>query len=201
MRGWLGARAMGSAQVSDWGAAAITVPSRRLGHEIPLDTSGMQGVFYWIGTDYGAAGFANPTTDITLTSSTTQAASRYNATARDTTDWSSASQSGNWFKIDLGSSRRLIPDYMSFRQRSSSASSLLQSFIMEGSTDDATWSTLATVSDGAMNESPGAWTHIPLSPIGAFRFLRLTMTGTDSTGWLYLVIGEIEFYGTFFATP
>lgn len=176
--------------------------------QAPVSTGNpRKSAFYLLGTDNYTASYANPHTSgkVAVTTST---AITYADTIQygNTVDAVVGPAAGSWWKVDLNadsSGRQLVLTHLSFRQRVGTWASYnkMQACTIEGSPDDSAWTTLATVTDGGMNEADSSWTDIPLSAGLAYRYVRLTMNGLDTSGAYYLCIGGIELAGTFIGDP
>lgn len=64
----------------------------------------------------------------------------------------------------------------------------------QGSNDNATWTTLDTVTGNPA--TPYAWVNRTISNTSNWRYFRILMSGLDSNGSEYLIFSEIELYGT-----
>ena len=109
---------------------------------------------------------------------------------------SNPNPSGQWVKFDL-KARKLIPNRLAIRNRPEPGYSLT-SFVVEGSNDDSSWTTLLTV--GAVGFSAvSEWKSWAIPGIStAYRYLRVRSTGLDASGSTnYFSVAEIEYYGLY----
>lgn len=108
-----------------------------------------------------------------------------------------ASHTGNdvnaWWKADFGAGHTLTPDYFGILGRSPSGHQP-RNFKIQGSNDDAAWDDLITITGAGPN--PGTWYSAAITGAGAYRYIRVYQTGANSDGAWYLVMGELEFWGT-----
>lgn len=170
----------------------------------------VQGVFYWLGTFYGYHAWVNPQTlqvlnvvtssvwsgSITLLSDRVANALLYSSTT-----------AGQWVAFDLGEGKTLKPSYYTLRHDGETGY-YLRRWKLQGS-NNATANTVAALAaatwidlDERLNDttinSPdawGGWVVAPVPEVG-YRWLRVLMTGVNSSNDNYLLLGEVEFYGT-----
>ena len=185
--------------------------SVNLTYSAPGDTN---GVFYFLGTSYGADAFSNPF------SSGQIGAFRYTDGAgtiadlfdrQTNTTYTLASVTPDYVFADLGANRSLLPNrytqqnYIqgnrSIRNWKLQASNAVTSPYNHTNISAATWVDLdVRVNDTTMVEgTPAAWAvYTPnQSNSTAYRFFRILRTGVDALGGAYLCTAEWEMYGTF----
>jgi hypothetical protein len=167
------------------------------------------GLFYYLGTR-DQAGFVIPVpttvgasvvgSRVSLTALT--AASGYSVghlVDRATTGagqsdaFSSSNAAGQWVKLDM-LDRTFAPTVLSLRHFNE-AGTALANFVVEGSSDNAAWTTLLTVA-GAANPGAFAWRHWAITGAAAYRYLRVRSTGVTSSGDNFFDVAEMEWYGT-----
>lgn len=178
-------------------------PSRILGREsvtLPLDDVTNQGLFWYIGTQGNTTSFSNPSTsgEVALTASSTGGGQLSYTTDRLTNDWYTSDTPGGWWKVDVApaSLRRFSPTHLRFRQRYNGSTDKLQAFNFDGSTDNTNWDRLATVTDGMLNEATAAWNTVILTSTINYRYFRLTNTANSTNGYDYLILSQVELFGT-----
>ncbi len=113
---------------------------------------------------------------------------------------------GAWLGFDLGVGRSLEINKYSIRNRSA-VPYCSRSWTLQGSNNvgansiagfnAATWTTLDTHTSDTTITAASQWYTIPITPNGAYRWLRLPCT-LDDQGSNYFAICEIEFYGNFY---
>ena len=105
-------------------------------------------------------------------------------------------QPGSWMQVDLGAGRSLVPNHYCLRHANHSFHAL-RHWVLEGSEDANSWTTLRTHSDdqalAATAMSVAAW---PVEgATKAFRYFRIRQTGKCSSGYDHLLCAGIELYG------
>jgi hypothetical protein len=98
-----------------------------------------------------------------------------------------------WYKFDF-KTRTLVPNRLSIRSRSDGTGNMLTNFVLEGSNDDSSWTTILSVS-GAGFTAADQWKSWLVSGTTTWRYLRIRMTAPDSNGANYMTMGEVELYG------
>lgn len=90
--------------------------------------------------------------------------------------------------------RTFAPTMLSMRHYNEAGYSIIN-FVVEGSADNAAWTTLLTV-----NADPGAaafaWRHWAIVGAAAYRYLRVRQTGLNAGGTNVFDLAELEWYGT-----
>lgn len=163
------------------------------GVNIPLDTAGNQGLFYYLGTIRNTQAWANPSPSyLTWTASGQFAGSTVNLTDRSGSEFDTANVSSSWVKVDLGVGKSLNPSHMRIQQRPSGVN-LYGTVVVEGSNDNSAWTQLGTVTSVA---AVGEWDTVVLTG-QPYRYFRATQTSADRSGNNYFCIGEIELFGFF----
>ncbi len=161
------------------------------------------GIFGYLATGGGARAWVNPALGDAWSPS------YYTATQIDlwavgtpdkATDGSylttNASHTGNttnaWWKADFGT-RLVCPTRFGMIGRATDGYHP-RNWKLQGSNDDTNWDDLLTV----VNDGPGdgTWYSAAISTSTYYRFIRVYETGVNSHGDWYLVIGEVEIWGT-----
>ncbi|KAJ4462708.1 hypothetical protein PAPYR_720 [Paratrimastix pyriformis] len=165
-----------------------------------------EGLFSWLGTDMGRAPYRNPALGpeplVAATCSSTEVGAAATLVGRDPAAYYySENQAAQWVRIELLGGRRVAPTHYTLRTRAGCERNHLRSWKLEGSADGQTWVTLrAHLNDDALSNlhSQATWA-VEWRPVPgdtqSFRFIRLSMTGHDSSGYDYLMLGGIELYG------
>lgn len=118
-------------------------------------------------------------------SSTEGGSSPDNAVDNDTgTRWNNNNAMPSWWKYDLGAGVTGTPAVVRLYKISYDQ---LKNFILEGSNDDASWTTLTT---GLVPMGLGVWNTYFFSNTTAYRYFRMSMADSWSGNWMS--IGEIE---------
>jgi len=172
------------------------------------------GVFYFLGTNYGADPWSNPVTSTQISAfrfanGAGTVADLFDRTT-NTTNTSGAATTDYVF-MDLGANRSLLPNRYTLRNYDQ-PNRAIRNWKIQGSASvpapyndanitSATWVDLdVRVNDTTMpGNVASVWaTYTPnQSNSTPYRFLRLFRTGVDSLGGNYLTTAEIEMYGTF----
>lgn len=164
-----------------------TQPAAQLGIYFPLDTVTYSGIVEYVGPANVQA-TADPLYETAS-----------NAIDRNAGTEAIAGNGGNMeWKIDFGYANpntRVTIDNITIRQRVSSSINLHQAFVVQGSENNSAWTTLETVTDGELTEAQSAWNIVAIGTPFTSRYIRLRMTGLDTSGNSYFCIGEIEFFG------
>lgn len=103
------------------------------------------------------------------------------------------SGSGQWWQIDFGATRRMTLTRYGICGRNESVH-LPRNFSLQGSQDASTWTTLH--SEASTGPGQNTWYSAAVSDTTAWRYVRLIQTGNNSSSDTYLVLGEVEFWGT-----
>ena len=99
-------------------------------------------------------------------------------------------------QLDLGAANAICPTDYSLRARGDNTGNYPRNWELQGSTDNANWVTLrAHVNDSSLNAlgARASW-PVPNSK-SSYRFLRLVLTGVDSSNAHYLLVSGFEVYG------
>lgn len=186
--------------------------SVNLTYSAPGDTN---GVFYFLGTNYGADPWLNP---VTSTQISAVRSSNFGGTSvadlfdRDINYTSSSGLfNTDYVFVDLGANRSLLPNRYTLRNYTNGdrairnwklqGSAFVSTPYSDANITSVTWVDLdVRVNDTTMpNNSASAWaTYTPnQSNSTPYRFLRLFRNAIDTTSGTYLTTAEIEMYGTF----
>lgn len=114
--------------------------------------------------------------------------------------WHSNNAGGSWWAIDFGATRRVKPEAIHIQQRSDGATNLYGNLNVRGSNDFTNWDeNIATFT--SPTQSQYAWNTQAIAPgsRAPYRYLMILSTGVDSGGANYLIIGEVEIFGTLLA--
>jgi hypothetical protein len=171
-------------------------------HTFEWESNGdLKDVLFFMGQNYGAGAWVNPHTAGLAVVSRSSVIDGTNAEIVDraisytTTD----NIVGEWIKIALPTGVTLVvTDYSIQNGSNGSFSNTPRNWIVEGSNDDSTWTTIDTkVNDTSIAFALGAWSHFILGATpAAYRYFRFKTTGPNNAGLSYLQVGEIQLYGT-----
>lgn len=151
------------------------------------------------GTGLYANGLFTSPVGLTVTQSSDQDGTRVASKALDHSvdpnDGCSHTQSiaNSWWKVDFGSGHTFTPTRLGICGRASGGLEP-RNFKLQGSNDNSTWTDLLTVT----NDGPAdnAWWSSTVSGSSGYRYLRIYETGANSGGSDYLILGEVEMWGT-----
>lgn len=106
-------------------------------------------------------------------------------------------QPGSWFKMDFGAQKQVTVTRYGMAGRNDNGHRPRQ-FRLEGSTDDVNWTVLDNHDGLASNNGPnsGAWWSAPVTDPGSYRYLRIFNWGSTTDGSNFLILSEVELWGT-----
>lgn len=177
-------------------------PAQPVGVQLNYSAFGDQnGLFYYLGSNRGAQQWINPLSvgllQITVFSpSVGSVAALIDRTV--TAAWYTNNAPNQFVVFDLGANRRFAPNAYTI-QHTSETGFYLRSWRFQGSNDNAIWTDLDVRRNDTTINAIRAWGRFNAVSPSSYRYLRILMTGTDSSNSNYLAIGEIEFYGTLFS--
>lgn len=157
------------------------------------------GVFYYIGTNYGTEPWVNPydTGRITITASSLEGGSFSQLVDRYDNFVYTANVSNSYFIFDLGYFHSLVLKGYWLKAASFTGYEP-RNFDVHGSNDLFNWNLLDRQINnygiGGANQS----LYISISSISAgYRYIKITQTAPGSGGADYFILGEVELYGEF----
>lgn len=163
----------------------------------------LNDVLYYLGTNFGLLPWSNPHTAGRVTVSgkppgggganvatlCDQAPSSYSTGGTD--------GSGNeWFTVDFGPGRSLLPSKFSYRYRNDGAAFAPTDWKWEGSHDNSSWDELADVPGQIPVESAWVTTDADVM-VDSYQYIRFRQIGTNNNGTSHVSGGEIQLYGVF----
>jgi hypothetical protein len=153
------------------------------------------GVFYYLGALAGGGTWINPHTagQCIIAASNLSSGTLASVVDRVSSDAFDNPQAGNWWSVDLGSTRVFVPTKYSYRQRSAGGN-LMTQMKLQGSNDNSSWADISTAD--SPTQTADVWTTFTVTGSTAYRYLRLLRTANDSSANTYFTIGEWEMYGT-----
>jgi hypothetical protein len=167
----------------------------------------INGLFYYLGTNALTTTYTNPIPGtIPAAASTIEAGSLVNLADRIINEVYTNSVANSWFAFKLGTWSISITRY-TLRSRSVDNNHLPRNWVLEGtnavSTFDvaglnaASWTTIDTRSgDATLTVANQYYTLVANGSSTSFQYMRIRNTGLNSSSSNYLILGEIEFYGT-----
>ncbi len=180
--------------------------SRELTYSSDGDTN---GVYYFIGTQFGAQTWANPYP--TYVNGLTNPSNGVTVGAfsdRITTgEFGTTNTANAYCAVDLGSGRTLQLLKYSVRNRNSDGTRAIRNFKLQGTNNVATWDATGVgaatwadldvrTADTSMPTTGASWGTYTLATIPLYyRYLRLLQTGVNALGDNFLILTELEFYG------
>ena len=152
------------------------------------------GVFYYIGTNFETGIWVNPYSagKIIISTNGTVFGNLSALTDRVGNDFYLQPQAGSNIQFDLGTAN-LILSRVSFRQRNfGGKADPLADFLIEGSNDAATWTTLMTQVAANVPSGNNVYANWAVTPTIAYRYFRIRQPASSSN----FTLGELELYGT-----
>ena len=156
------------------------------------------GIFYYIGQNYGAAAWVNPVS-VRVVGSTSSAIVGFAAQTTERTPLQFISNNivNSWLKFDFGAAYSVVVTDYSLRGREDFAGDLNpRTWRLQGSNDDALWSNIDIRVNDTTLTGGGVWGHFIVGSLGgAFRYLRIYQDGLNAVSTNHLALSEVEFYG------
>lgn len=177
----------------------LIVSAEEYGILLEFASSGdTNGVVYYIGSDAKANTFSNPhPAKVTNSALTVTQGSVTVLTNRAEEAFSTSSSGDNWIKLDLGPNRKLRVNKYTMRNRGEGGWHI-RNWNLQGSNDDTNWTNIDVRVNDSTITSGGQWGAFNTSLSDKYRYLRIIMTGNNSSGNRELTICEYEFYGLLF---
>lgn len=170
------------------------------------------GIFNWLGTVGNTQLFGNPATAATGLYANRPTGSSYTATQSTDQDGTRTAPkatdhlldannncshtqniANSWWKANFGAGHTVTPTYIGICGRDGGGMEP-RNFKLQGSNDDSAWTDLLTVVATGPNDN--AWWSSAVTASAAYRYLRILQNGLNSSGFDYLVLGEVELWGT-----
>lgn len=204
--GSVGPTALSADRIRERYLAALDIDPPTLPATRTFDTTAYDGAVDWIGTDGGQRTYVNPSTDavhhpVTVSQSSDIDAARTadKAIDHDPTDGGNESHTDDtsstpWWQIDFGGLRVEV-DHYGIQGRDGNANQAPRNWKLQGSQDGSSWTDLDTQSSNT-SIGDGTWFDGSVANATSWRYLRIQMTGDNSSGNDFLVMGEVEFWGT-----
>ena len=101
----------------------------------------------------------------------------------------------SWLKYDFVK-RKVSPTGYSIRTRGCYDTHHPRNWVIEGSNNDSDWTILDTIQNETSLTGLGVTCYFDIKKRnGSYRFLRITQTGTNSSGTHGLLLSALEFFG------
>ena len=168
------------------------------------------GLFYWLGTFYGATTWSNPTNTSRLLALalTTENGDIGQLADRQSSGFYTTNAPDRWLAWDLTAGHSIAISAYTLRVRGTDDFHILRNWVLEGTNaigtfdtagiNAATWTAIDTrTNDATMTAVNQYYTLTANGSNARYRYLRLRQTGLNSTSANYLTLGEIEFYGNY----
>ena len=164
-----------------------------------LNDGDTNGLFYYLGQIGNNNVWSNPcnTSRLSITSSSVESGSVTSLTDRQESSFFTNSNPDNWVQFSLGSSK-LKCNYYSIKTRNNSYGYYPRNWKLQGSNDGSTWDDLSTQIDNTALVNNSQWLSLPVQSNIKYSIFRLLSTGQTSSGYYYIVLGEVELYGEYF---
>lgn len=155
------------------------------------------GLFYWMGTNYGGQAWVNPTSTgkLTITSNGAAGDPESALVDRQGSNFYLQSSPSNYVIFTLERGKSLILNGYIISTRNV-ANAYLRSWKWDGKSADGSWTTIDLQTNNNAMNAPSQSLYVPVpNQVLDYNSFRLTLTGTDSSGGYYLCLGEVELYG------
>lgn len=193
------AHALGDASDADLGAIAngdfIRYSTDPVETTVAYVSNGLNGIFNEL-RDYPGSHTTSPVAVGIPTGSYDPQGPIENEGTLTEDGWHSANTAGSIWKVDLGVGNAIDATHVGMQTRTDNGTYLPDDFVIEGSNDDSNWDVLFT------NTTPmtaGSWRAGANAEVGTqYRYFRVRSTGPDTNGGNYLVIANVEIWGTLY---
>ena len=177
------------------GITLDTLPENYVAKQSTLaDYTDTGGIFYGLGTEFGASSWSNPVDNVEVSYSQSSVFS--GRTLNQVSDhasatWTSGSGNSHWGKWDFGTTNEVNVKGIALNSHAT-LNEALQNFVVEGSDNDSDWTTLVTVGtrDPLVTTEVFYWAD-DIEDTTTWRYLRYTVTMSSSRAR----ITELDFYG------
>ncbi|XP_028393551.1 coiled-coil domain-containing protein 18-like [Dendronephthya gigantea] len=163
-----------------------------------FDHKDTQGILYWLGTGGGTEEWKNPAESglMKITRSSYGHGKASDVAERKGSWCSTSNKTNQWWKIDFGEKRSVLPSAYTLQHGWSGVSGALRNWVLEGSRDGKVWHILANhVNDDTLDKGYAAATWKIDDVSTAYRFLRVRQTGKNEAGKDSLRLSGLEVYG------
>lgn len=167
----------------------------------PENNNVAPGIVDWIGRAAGRREWQNPHLDgqvLVSASSLCKGVLQDLVTTAENELWSK-DVPASWFSVDFGQNRSVIVSHYALRHGGNYRADSLRNWDLQGSTDGLRWEVLMSHRHDQSLQGPFAIAHWELPETRkAHRFFRVIQTGHNASSRNFLVLANIEFYGTVF---
>jgi len=179
----------------------------------PRDTIGIEfqfhhdfdqgGILYYIATNGGTENFENPsiTLRVKMTSSSIEKGHpNFITDYREPRECWTRDVPASWFQLDLGPSRKVIPNYYTLRHGGNYRADSLRNWDFQGSLDAKTWMNLRRHNNDQSlngNFATQSW-PIVTENLTAYRYFRILQKGHNSSDRNFMLLSGLEIYGELF---
>jgi len=161
-------------------------------------SDGYNGIFNWLGTDGETVAYGNPdgsyytASQVSNQDGTRIATMATNHSITPNNETHTAQVAGAWWKADFGI-YDVTPTRVMIAGRSADGHHP-RWWSVHGSTNNSDWDTLYTAT--AVGPNDGTTFSATIAGASAYRYLRIYQNDVNSNGGLFLVMGDLEFWGT-----
>jgi hypothetical protein len=168
----------------------------------PENNVAAPGIIDWIGRAAGRREWENPHLSgevVVSASSLCKGVLQDLVTVAENELWSK-DVPASWFSIDFGRNRSVIASHYILRHGGNYRADCLRNWDFQGSTDGLRWEVLVSHRHDQALQGPFALAHweVPEAQQKAYRFFRVIQTGHNASSRNFLVLANIEIYGTIF---
>ncbi|KAH3761856.1 E3 ubiquitin-protein ligase HECTD1 [Pelomyxa schiedti] len=156
-----------------------------------------RGVLYYLATNGCVDEWRNPaaTKRIKVTASSTEKGSCQTIGDLVPSEWWTADVPASWVQVALQHGFVVVPTYYSLRHGSNSKHDCLRNWVLQGSNDGNSWTTLRRHTNDMSINSNYATHSWPVQGTEPFQFFRVLQTGRNSSNHNFLSLSGFELYG------
>ncbi|MFK0733478.1 MAG: discoidin domain-containing protein [Gloeotrichia echinulata HAB0833] len=153
------------------------------------------GIVSWIGTNGKTTAFSDPTSKITVSSSSVLGDLAFTRAFQRVPSLAHSNNGGNqWVQVDfLG--RKVSLTHYTIQGRNDDNYHHLRNWVLQGSNDGVNFDVLDTRTNNSSINRSSWFLGVLGTSSNYYRYIRLTQTGANSEGDSYLTMGQMEFYG------
>lgn len=186
-----------SLEVSDIFTDTVTTPNtpettKALTYASDGDTNGM---CYWLGTNKGTTEWSNPNNKLLILSASSIGVGTLDSLVdrADSQFYTNSDEPIAWIEINF-QSNKINPTHYSIKTRNQSSGHYPRTWKLQGRKSDAMLIDLDVQANNTTLNANNQWLTLPVSSNDYYQKLRIELS-LNSSGFRYLVLGEIEFYG------
>jgi hypothetical protein len=154
------------------------------------------GIVSWIGTNGKTSAFSDPTSKISVSSSSVLDNLAFTRAFQRVPSFAHSNVGGNqWMQVDfLG--RKVSLTHYTIQGRNDDHWHHLRNWVLQGSNDGVNFDVLDTRTNNHTINRSSWFLGVLGTSSNYYRYIRLTQVGANSSGETYLTMGQMEFYGS-----